>query len=155
MAGRRPKPTKLRVIEGNLGKRTFNQAEPELRVASADVPDGMSTGGAKEWNRIAGELCDLGLLTEVSRSVFRLYCEAIAEHDAASIFLRENGLTYVVRDKDGEVRSVGQFPQVAIARNAAERARKLAIEFGLTPAAASKVRVPKKPPAKTGAEFVD
>lgn len=150
MAGRRPKPTKLKIIEGNLGRRPLNDAEPEPSTEGVRMPAELSAGAKAEWERIAPELQAIGILSVADLALFRIYCESVAEFDEAQAFIRDNGRTYVLRDKDGAVRFVQQFPQVAIARNAAERVRKIAIEFGMSPASRSKVKAapkPKKPSA--------
>lgn len=38
MAGRKPKPTMLKKLEGNLGKRKLNMKEPVLEKGMLDCP---------------------------------------------------------------------------------------------------------------------
>ena len=62
MAGRRPKPTKLKIVEGNLGKRPLPKDEPEFEPAVApEPPDHLGAVAAKHWRTLAGELHLLGL----------------------------------------------------------------------------------------------
>ncbi len=146
MGGKRrgpmPAPTKLKIVRGNPGKRALNQREPEPTIGTPGKPEWLKPLAVAEWDRVVPELERLGLLTVVDGPSLAAYCQAFAEFADAQEFLNENGATYVLRDKDGEVKSVQQFPQVAIARNAAHSMRMFASEFGLTPASRSRLSTP-------------
>lgn len=52
LRGPAPKPTALRIIEGNLGHRPLNQREPKPLVGEPDVPAHLSRDAKKEWRRL-------------------------------------------------------------------------------------------------------
>ena len=56
MRGRKPKPTVLKLLDGNPGKRTINDREPARRQGIPEMPAGLERRSAKaEWNRIVPE----------------------------------------------------------------------------------------------------
>ena len=51
--GRRPKPTHLKLIQGNPGKRSLNDAEPNPPRGVPSPPDHMTSAAKEAWNRLA------------------------------------------------------------------------------------------------------
>ncbi len=45
-------------------------------------------------------------------------CQAFADWRVARAFIAKEGMTYVIRDKDGQIQNVKEFPQVNAARKA-------------------------------------
>lgn len=76
--GRRPKPTALKKLEGNPGKRPLNELEPVPPVASLRCPNYLLPEARKEWRRLAPILMNLGLLTAADAVPFAGYCQAYA-----------------------------------------------------------------------------
>src|SRR6185312_15912505 len=63
MRGRRPKPTRLKVLTGNPGKRPLNAAELRPEPAIPECPAELSPVAHRERDRLVGELASLRLLT--------------------------------------------------------------------------------------------
>ena len=61
MKGRRPKPTHLKVISGNPGKRPLNLHEPKPAPAMPTCPAHLNPSAKEEWKRLARQLYHLGL----------------------------------------------------------------------------------------------
>ena len=76
MRGRKPKPTRLKVIAGNPGKRPLNKSEPEFTPSLPEQPAFLSEEAKLEWDRLAGELYAKGVLTEVDRGALAVCCQA-------------------------------------------------------------------------------
>ena len=146
MPGPPPTPTRLKLLRGNPGKRKTNKREPKPRAVLRvpKPPADLGTVAKREWRRVARQLVKLGLLSTVDLSLLGIYCAEIQKYREAQAFIRENGTSYVIRDKDGAVKYVAQFPQVGIARGAADLARKLAAEFGFSPASRSRIQITEK-----------
>ena len=75
--GPAPKPTALKVLQGNPGKRPLNDKEPEYEKSDELLkpPPYLSTHAKKEWKRIAPMLLNNGLLTNVDISALGAYCQ--------------------------------------------------------------------------------
>ena len=79
MAGRKPKPTSLKVLEGNPGKRQLNPNEPKLDASVPKCPAWLSKEAKREWKRLVPFLEQAGLLTQVDRAAFAGYCQSYAD----------------------------------------------------------------------------
>lgn len=53
MAGRKPKPTAMKKLEGNPGKRKLNTKEPVPAKGMFVCPDWLMSEAKKEWERLA------------------------------------------------------------------------------------------------------
>jgi len=74
--GPQPKPTMLKLAEGNPGKRPLSlDGEVTPETAIPDMPRHLCPEGRKEWKRIATELVALGLISRLDRAALALYCQ--------------------------------------------------------------------------------
>lgn len=154
MAGRKPKPTNLKILEGNPGKRPLPTREPKPAPVAPKCPSWISREAKKEWKRVAPQLERLGLLTQMDMVALAGYCEAWATYIEASTYLQEHGLIYEVylRGKEGDLvpgedgRPIllksSSWPQAAIAHKALTQVRAFCSEFGFTPSARGRMSVP-------------
>lgn len=157
LMGRRgppPKPTKLRLVEGNPSKRPINTREPKPPRTLAVCPEWLSDEAKKAWKRMAPMLRKMGLLTQADVDALAGYCQSYSRWKAAELFIAANGETYPLRDQAGKVRCVQQWPQVSIARSELKIMRDYQQEFGLTPAARSRIFVGATPGKPDGEEEV-
>lgn len=139
MSGPAPKPTKLKILQGNPGKRPLNASEPQFSPDSGYCPRWLSDEAKAEWRRVVPELAACGLLTVVDRAALEAYCESYAQWKEAMEALRDSGLTF--KTESGYVQ---QRPEVAIANSALKAMRAFMTEFGMTPSSRSRVHVPGK-----------
>ena len=115
-----PKPTKLRVLTGNPGKRRLNQREPQPSKDAPRCPAWLTTDAKKVWRRLSVELKRLGVLTVIDRDALVIYCQLYGRWKEAEEFLGKHGSVFPLRDEAGRVRCMQQFPQVSIARTLAQ-----------------------------------
>ena len=134
----RPKPTGLRILQGNPGRRPLNQNEPEPKAPTKvpSPPRFLGSEAKAEWRRVVKKLLDVGLYTELDRSALAAYCVCWDTWRQANKSLDENGLT--VCAPTGHLR---KSPYLAIADRALVQMRAFFIEFGMTPAARSRLSV--------------
>ena len=142
--GRKPKPTHLRLLEGNKENRPLNLNEPKPIPIRPVAPKGLSPEAREEWDRIADETYNLGLLTTLDVQVLAAYCQSygrwiVAERKIAMMAALDpqtNGLL---------IKTVGGHPipnpLIYIAANAARDMVRYAAEFGFTPAARTRIAV--------------
>ena len=134
MRGRRPKPTRLKVLTGNPGKRPLNASEPKPDVAVPECPVELGPPARQEWDRMVGELAPLRLLTHLDRAALAAYCGAFALWAEATQAIQKYGA--MVKSPTGYPI---QSPYVSIANRQAEIMMRIASEFGLTPASRSRI----------------
>ncbi|NPT36242.1 phage terminase small subunit P27 family [Paraburkholderia xenovorans] len=142
MAGRRPKPTHLKVVEGNPGKRALNKKEPKPRREVPSPPAHLSDTGRMAWGRLTVLLDRMGVLTEADSYALERLCSCYCELLKFQFQLEREGETYAVHNQLGEV-LIKAHPAQAMLADADRRFKGYLIEFGLTPAARSKVEVKK------------
>lgn len=133
MSGPPPKPTALKVLQGNAGHRPLNDREPKPR-AGAEPPDSIKADPAllKEWNRHAPRLLKLGLLTEIDDDALAMLCcfqVAFAE------WVKGDVKTGALIELSKELRA-------------------LWARFGMTPADRSRVKVDKPAPETKLSRYV-
>lgn len=150
-AGRKPKPTHLKLLQGNPGKRALNQREPRPRAAIPPCPRHLSKEARREWRRVSRELLALGLLTHVDRAVLAMYCQAWGKWVMAEEKLAELGAQWTFETERGYV---GVSPWVSIANAAAAEVRRLAVEFGMTPSSRSRTTATQEEEADPYEEFL-
>lgn len=142
ITGRKPKPTYLKVLEGNPGKRKINKAEPKPRPVAPKCPSWLNREAKREWRRIAPELERLGLLTIVDGTALAGYCQSYARWREAEEFLEKHGTIFVIKDDEGKPKYMQQVPQVSIAQKSLQAVKSFCAEFGLTPSSRSRMSLP-------------
>jgi Phage terminase, small subunit len=78
MRGRPPKPTRMKVLTGNPGKRPLNKDEPRPDPVIPDCPPELSPAAQREWTRLVKELSSLNMVTRLDRAALATYCGAYA-----------------------------------------------------------------------------
>ncbi len=135
-----PQPTKLRLLRGNPGKRPINTREPTLPVAAPSCPEWLSPEAKRIWKEMIPVLEQMRILTLIDRDALTAYCQNYVRWKEAAEFLDQHGDVYPTRDEFGKIKSMQQFPQVAIARNYLQILRAYQQEFGMTPSARTRIQ---------------
>ena len=132
--GRKPKPTALKVLEGNPGKRPINEHEPIPPKGTVKCPTWLEPEAKKEWKRLAPSLEAMGVLTQADLTAFAGYCQAYARWKEAEEFISQHGSIF--QTPSGYVQ---QVPQVSIAQQNLKIMQSFCSEFGLTPATRARI----------------
>ena len=132
--GRKPKPTAIKLLEGNPGKRPLNAREPAPPKAIIKCPGWLLPEAKKEWKRLAASLEAMGVLTMADLTAFAGYCQAYARWKEAEEFITQHGSIF--RTPSGYVQ---QVPQVSIAQQSLRLMQTFCTEFGLTPACRARI----------------
>lgn len=132
--GRKPKPTALKMLEGNPGKRPLNENEPKPPKGTIRCPTWLEAEAKKEWRRLAPSLEAMGVLTTADITAFAGYCQAYARWKEAEEFITQHGSIF--QTSSGYVQ---QVPQVSIAQQNLKIMQSFCSEFGLTPATRSRI----------------
>ena len=132
--GRKPKPTAMKLLEGNPGKRPLNVHEPIPPKGTVKCPAWLLPEAKKEWKRLAPALEAMGVLTMADQTAFEGYCQAYARWKEAEEFISQHGSIF--KTPSGYVQ---QVPQVSIAQQNLRIMQSFCSEFGLTPATRSRI----------------
>lgn len=134
MRGRKPKPTHLKEVAGNPGKRPLNKDEPqpegELFEPPADLPD----IGKVLWTQAIAD-APPGLLRRLDSRILFAWCMAAALHSQAAHEVATLGaLVKTKRNKE-----LIQNPYLAVMNRQAQIMLRAAAEMGFTPSSRSRV----------------
>lgn len=140
MAGRRPKPTHLKIVGGNPGKRALNKREPAPRREIPSCPAHLSDASKVAWGRLVEMLDRIGVLTECDVLALERLCDCYSDILACRELVARDGRTYTTTTAQGDTLIKGN-PAVNQLRAADAQFKSYLVEFGLTPAARSKVQV--------------
>jgi P27 family predicted phage terminase small subunit len=127
----------MKLLTGNPGKRPMNMHEPKPDPVVPDCPAELGPVARREWDRLAGELGKLKLLTTLDRAALAAYCGAYALWAEATEAIQKFGT--MVKSPSGYPI---QSPYVSIANRQAEIMMRIASEFGFTPASRSRISTP-------------
>lgn len=137
MRGRRPTPTRLKMLTGNPGKRPLNADEPKPEAAIPECPAELGDVARQEWNRLVEQLEPLRMITHLDRAALASYCAAYALWAEATQAIQTYGA--MVKSPTGYPI---QSPYVSIANRQTEIMMRIASEFGFTPASRSRISAP-------------
>lgn len=151
------KPTKIKELEGNRGKRQLPTHEPNPTNAMPACPSFIKGAARKEWQRLAPELLILGLLTRVDRAALAGYCIAWGQleeveqelarmkrsgRDLAKLKKRNPAMKVDISNGMVSITSNGNAiiePLLSVRKQAMEQMHKFLTEFGMTPASRTRV----------------
>ncbi len=136
MRGRKPTPTRLKLIGGNPGKRPVNGREPVPPSGRPTCPAHLSATAKTEWRRLAVSLNQIGLLTQIDRAVLAAYCQAYGRWVEAERKLATT--PPLLKTPAGYVQV---SPWITISNKQVELMTRLMAELGLTPSARSRLAV--------------
>ena len=143
--GPKPKPTQLRLLQGNPGKRPINTAEPQPGALGAPPADLCDIGLAK-WAELIRLECWGLVATQADADLLEQYCRIHAQLKKAEGKVAEFGEL---------VKSPNGFPCQSPWLNIVNRCRadmfRIALEFGGSPA--SRTRLSTDRPNDGGGKF--
>jgi P27 family predicted phage terminase small subunit len=132
-----PKPSAIRVLEGNPGHRPIIEearvGSQVLTAASFPPPEGLPKKPAAVWQEIVPELVEIGLVRSLDSTILEALCRAVARAREAEEILDADGL--LIEGARGRVTN----PAHRIARDSWALALRIAGDYGLT--AVARLRV--------------
>lgn len=136
--GPRPKPTHLKIREGNPGKRALNEREPQPPKVKKTprAPGHLSKDAQREWRRVAKILTEQNVVSVLDLPALEAYCVCYAQWVEANAQVGKLGA--IVKTANG---NLIQNPYLAVANRAMVEMRKWMAEMGMTPSSRSRVQV--------------
>lgn len=92
LRGPAPKPTALRILEGNRAKRPLNAREPKYDAQIPVCPPHLDPQAKREWARLAPALVQVKVLTEVDYMALANLCQAYSTMAQAQRLLNKQGI---------------------------------------------------------------
>jgi P27 family predicted phage terminase small subunit len=132
---RRPKPTHLKILEGNRGHRPINRREPHVTAALGDAPHWFNADMRATWDH-AKEHCPANMLKETDRDALIAFC--VHEFNFVSSVQAMAGQPLTVRQPSGRLVENPLGPRIRAESQAMARAID---QLGFSPAARTRVHV--------------
>lgn len=153
--GPKPKPTALKLAQGNPGKRALNTREPEPEREIPKPPPWLDGDSLRVWNALTPMMLRMGVLTVADAEPVARYCDHIVLWQRARAWIHQHGSTYPIRSKEGRVEtgpdgkqhivfpvtSIAQYPQVAEYRQLSKLMLAFEGEYGLTASSRTRIEV--------------
>jgi len=137
------KPTKLKQLQGTA--RADRQIKNEMMPSQVDgypeAPELLqkTKKAVQLWDELVYELQNLGMLHGVDLPLLASYCNEMSLYFELEKDLLENGRTFETPNGFKQKR-----PEVNMSRECLDRALKIAVQFGLTPSARTRISAPGK-----------
>ena len=135
MKGRKPKPTALKILSNNPGKRPLNKAEPKYPTLGDKPPEFLGDIAQEEWRRVFPMLSAAKVIKAPEAALLTAYCEAFETYQRAADMSRGKG--FIVKAPNG-------CPMISPLFTVLSRARadmvRLMAELGITPSSRSRVQ---------------
>lgn len=141
MRGRKPKPTALKLVQGNPGRRRLNPDEPQPADLSPDCPPEITEPVAQaEWARIIVPAIARGQITADDRVFAIAHCELWATY--------RSQLADAARHPHVVAVGAHKYPTPNPARVMSNKTllllAKVDAELGFSPTSRTRVHVPRK-----------
>jgi len=130
-----PLPSALKRARGTYQRCRENPAEPRGTSGVPEAPPGLDARERAEWDALGERLSTMGVLQKHQVEALELLVRAKVRYLRLAAKVREMG--EVLADAKGELY---RNPHAIAMEKAEVEFRRLLLEFGLTPAAATRVR---------------
>lgn len=139
VVGPKPLSTEDKKLRGNPGKRSLHEdllpkSKPLFQMPPA--PEYLGEYGTREWNRTGPALVQMRMLASSDLPAFEAYCLNIELMIQSRLDIEANGLS--IMGQRGRVKN----PAVVSFGQATTAIRGFVSEFGLSPSARSRIKVP-------------
>lgn len=137
------RPTALKLLAGEQNSK-INHDEPQPEEGIPQCPsEDLRT--RKVWDYTVKQLSRMRVLTMADRDVLFAYVQAVAMHQEASEVISREGTMIMVRG----LGAAAPHPAIGVQQKASTIIKALGVEFGLTPAARSRIKVGDQKPEQT------
>lgn len=150
MPGPAPRPTALKLLDGNPGKRPLNQNEPKPAQVIPKCPTHLDDIAKKEWKRLAPVLSRMRVLTEADAIMLSTLCLTYSRLIQAQEALGKSSL--LIKTGSGYVQ---QSPLIGIISTCTQQIATLCREFGLSPAARTRIAAEQDQSISSGLSLID
>jgi P27 family predicted phage terminase small subunit len=136
-------PSAMKKARGTYRRDRVAKNEMTPPVGAPEMPDWLDEEARAIWSRTAPMLEELGVLSEMDRIALASYCSAASLAIQATRQVNREGL--MKRATKGSLFGPKVNPLIKIAQGARAQALRIGAEFGLTPAARSRISTAPAP----------
>lgn len=146
MRGRKRKPDHLKVVSGTDQRCRMNDAAPAADLSLPEAPDHLSGRAAELFRQLVQIVAGMGIASASDIHALTILAQRLEEVEVCTVVIEDSGRFFVSAckyDDDGRIveQQIKGHPAVAQRSEAMRHAQSLLAEFGLSPAARSKVSV--------------
>ena len=138
MAGRKKIPDRLKVVAGTARPDRMNPKAPPPNRGVASAPEQLSERGAEIFAGLSAILDGMGIASPDDVAALSILAQRLDQIEILTQMVEDGGYTF--KTDAGLIKA---NPAVAMRSDAMRHAQSLLSEFGLTPAARSKVSAGK------------
>lgn len=132
--GRKPKPTKLKQLQGNPSKRALNKNEPQFKeIVAVDPPEWLSDLAVQMWKTVMPELLANKIVTVADLHNVEAFCMAYARWREAEDDVRLNG--FVIHTENSVIKN----PAVTVVNEALKQMVQFGSLLGLDPSSRTRL----------------
>lgn len=135
------KPSALKLMDGNPGKRPIDEREPKPQGGLPRCPKRLEGEAAKAWKLFAKQLGDCGIATSLDATAVEMLCDKYAQYAEARANEIKGGSVWLGNKGDNGLPTFVYSPYYAIARNHWNDLLRMLNEFGMTPSSRTKIKV--------------
>ena len=140
--GRKPKPTKLKELQGNAGKRALNKNEPQFsQITHIEPPEWLNSLAVDMWERVMPELICSGVLTMPDLHNVESFCMAYARWREAQDLIDKHGVVVT----NPETGAMLKNPAVTVVNESAKQMIQFGSLLGLDPSSRARLTGGEKP----------
>lgn len=137
MAAPKPKPTALKLLSGNPGKRKLPENEPKPKVVAPRPPTSLSSESKKVWRKLVKPLAAVGIMTELDIMMLAALCDIEVRYQLAQDQISGSDQCTQMTPNGMEIQSVW----IGIANKCLDQKIKILTEFGMSPSSRTKIQV--------------
>lgn len=151
MGLRGPTPTPTEILKRRGSREVAKRdREPRPEKGAPRCPAWLDKEAKAVWRQLVPQLEALGVVTKIDGNALARYCRLFVRWKQCDAFVRKYGESYIVKDEEGkQIKTCQQFPEVGIINRLGVQLLRLEQEFGLTPAARTRIQVTVEPPKQT------
>jgi len=126
-------PTAVLRARGSWLAKT-RDGEPQA-TGEPVAPSWMMAEAQAAWDQIIPALANMGVAKGVDANALSRYCTIFARWRECEEFLIRHGTTFPLKNSEGKLVEVKEFPQVGRSGRLADQLLRLEQQFGMTPSA--------------------
>ena len=118
-------------------KAQLNEKKVSFSGPLGPPPSVLSGKALEIWNEVSPQLVDAGIAKRVSADALSCYCQAVADYHEAQFEINKHGMLVM------NERGLAKNPACTLKNQSFTHILRFASAFGLTPASANRVPMPK------------